>query len=391
MISNVGISQIEIVIPDYFISLEELAKVRNLSPDYPHKGLGVIEARIPYNTSLLDLAAKAISKINLKDVERIYVGTESDPDASKPLSVKILNRKLGLNILPFQYKFACIGGLKALLSACEYVVAHDGKPAVVLAFDRSIYGEKDSRAEITQGCAAVALRVEENPKLLAIDYRNIGQYAADIDDFKVPAFSYPFPQVQGELTKPSFLLCQKRALEDWKKKNLDLLKEKEGGVIELAYFFILHTPFSKIVEWAAALFYKHEKLKEKTHLSLEQCLENPSLFKEYKEELDEIRRTEEFKTFFEKKFSAGLKYNPYIGNSYTCSIFVSLIGALQEAKKGQSIGISGYGAGAGSLCFGARVTLKNKFKSDLEEQIKRGKKLSVEEYFQWRKSNVSYS
>jgi len=387
MTNKIGISQIAIAIPEYFISLHELAHERNIPVDYPIKGLGVLEARIPYETSLLDLATKALSKINLKGVERIFVGTESDPDASKPFSVKVLNKKLGLNIVPFQYKFACIGGLQALLSACEYVKAHDGKPTAVLAFDRSIYSEKDSRAEITQGCAAVALRIEEDAKLVIIDYQNIGQYAIDIDDFKVPPYSYPFPQVQGELTKLSFLLCQKRALEDGKRKNWKILAEKKLPVTDILDFFILHTPFPKIVEWAAALFYKHEKLKEKTYLSLEQCLENISLFKKYKEELDEIREMPEFKKFFKEKFLAGLKYNPYIGNSYTCSIFVSLIGVLEKAKKNQQVGISGYGAGASSICFRGIFTLEKDFQSDLREQIKSGKKLSLKEYFQWRKKN----
>ncbi|MDI6591475.1 MAG: hydroxymethylglutaryl-CoA synthase [Patescibacteria group bacterium] len=386
MIPKVGISQIGIVIPKHFIAVNELAKERKIPASYAVNGLGVIEARVPYQISIEELATQALLKIDFRDVERFYIGTESDPDASKPLSVKILNQKVGLNSVPFQYKFACLGGLQALISACEYSQAHQGKPAVALSVDRSIYHQKDPKAEVTQGCAAVALRIEMRPKILSLDYQNLGQYAVDIDDFKVPVSSYPFPQVNGELTKPAFLECQKRAVEDWKKKNFQFLNKKRKDLLETFNFFILHTPFPKIVEWTAALFWRHEKLKQKDHITLAQCLKKPSLFSEYKKELDEVRKTPEFQKFFREKFSPGLKYNPYIGNSYTSSIFISLVGALERAEKNQQIGINGYGGGASSICIRGIVTSTKKFKSDLKNQLKKGKRLTIKQYLKWRES-----
>ncbi len=386
MIPKVGISQIGIAIPKHFISIRELAKKRKIPLSYAGEGLGVVEARVPYQISITELAVEALLKIDFQNVERFYIGTESDPDASKPLSVKILNYKLGLSSVPFQYKFACLGGLQALISACEYSQAHQGKPAVALSIDRSIYSQEDPKAEVTQGCAAVAMRIETKPKILSLDYQNLGQYAADIDDFKVPSSSYPFPQVNGELTKPAFLECQKKALEDWKRKNLKFLKTKRKKLLETFDFFIMHTPFPKIVEWTAALFWRHEKLKQKDHLTLAECLNKPGLFLEYKKELDEIRKTPGFKKFFIKKFSSGLKYNPYIGNSYTSSIFISLAGVLEKAKKNQQIGINGYGGGASSICIKGTVASSKKFKSDLNSQLKKGEKLTIKQYLKWRES-----
>ncbi len=385
MISNIGISQIGVAIPRHFISIKELAKKRKVPSAYVVGGLGTIEARIPYQTSIVDLAVEALKKIDFRDVERFYIGTESDSDASKPLAVKILNHKLGLKIVPFQYKFACLGGLQALISACEYSQANQGKPVVALSVDRSIYRLEDVKAEVTQGCAAVALRVESNPKILSLDYQNFGQYAVDVDDFKVPLSSYPFPQVNGELTKPAYLECQKKALEDWKKRNVEFLKKEKRGLLDIFDFFIMHTPFPKIVEWAAAIFWRHEKLREKEHITLAQCLKKPSLFQKYKKELDRIRAMPEFQNFFKEKFSPGLKYNPYIGNSYTCSIFISLVGILEKAKKNQQIGINGYGGGASSICLRGVITSPRGFKSDLALQLKKGKKLTLEEYENWRK------
>ena len=220
MVLKVGISQIGIALPKHFIVVSELAKKRKISLGYV-SGLGVIEARVPYQVSIEDLAAQALLKIDFQGVERFYIGTESDLDASKPLAVKILNQKLGLDSVPFQYKFACLSGLQALISACEYSQAHQGKPAIALSLDRSIYHQENPKAEITQGCTAVALRIERKPKILSLDYQNFGQYAVDIDDFKVPLSSYPFPQVNGELTKPAF----------WNvKKGLRRLKEEKSKI-----------------------------------------------------------------------------------------------------------------------------------------------------------------
>lgn len=385
-IFSVGISQIGVAVPRHFLSLEELTKARELPLAYVTDGLGVFQARIPYQEEVEDLAVDALKKIDYKDVERFFIATESDPDLSKPFGVKCINKKLGLAKLPFQYKFACLGGVEALISACEYSVANKGKPAVVLALDRSIYPETNPTAEMTQGCAAVAMRIEANPNLLEVDYGNIGQYAADVNDFRVPASSFPFPQVNGELTKSAYLGCQKFALEDWERNNQNLLKTLGGKtLVQAADFFVMHTPFPKMTEWAAAVFWRHENLKERPHLRLGQCLENPGLFKEYKKDLDRVRSLPEFQDFFRKKVRPGLKYNPYIGNSYTCSIFISLIAVLEEIKKGQQLGMSGYGSGAGAICLRA-VSRSEEFKSDLKEQLEKGEKLTFEQYQKWRES-----
>ena len=123
---NVGITEIGVVIPEHYIKVAEIAKLRRLDPGFATTGLGLWEARIPYATSVEDLIAQAVQEIDYKDVKRFYVGTESDPDMSKPLAVTALNRKLGLTVVPVQSKFACLEGAQALLSACEYSVSHEG-------------------------------------------------------------------------------------------------------------------------------------------------------------------------------------------------------------------------------------------------------------------------
>lgn len=375
---NVGISQIGLAIPEHFIPTAKIAEARDIPLGYASKGLGVLEARIPYGTSLEELVVEALEQIDISDVKRVFFATESDPDMSKPMAVKI-NKSLGLTVVPVQSKFACLAGLQALISACEYCVAHGGKPAIVIAVDRSIYPETQPRAEVTEGCAAIAIRVQMNPELLAIDYLHYGQYAEDIDDFKIPLRTAPFPDVDGELTKPAFLKCVKWALKDWKIQNPEF-----EPIIDRLDYFIVHVPFTKMVEWYMAMFWRHEKYGEEKHLTIEECVENPELFDEYKKTIDKTRKDPEFQEFFEKKVKPGLRYNPHIGNPYTVAIFISLIAVLEQIQEGQQIGMNAYGSGAGSLVIRGQA-MKSGFKSNLDEQIKQKRKeLTLEQYTEWR-------
>ncbi len=376
----VGISQIGIAIPRHFILAEEIARLRGLDPGYPTKGLGVKVCRIPYDVSLEELAVQALEQIDYSGVKMIFYATESDDNMSKPAAVRALG-KLGITIVPIQLKFACLAGLQALILAC-HVVASNGKPAIVIAVDRSIYREDDPKAEVTEGCAAVAMRVEINPELLALDYLHYGQYAQDIDDFSIPLKTAPFPHLgqDGILTTPTFLKCVKWAVADWKTKNPEF-----GSIKDNLDYLLAHTPFPKMVEWYMAMFWRYEKYGQEEHLTIEDCVEDPRLFKEYKKKIDETRKQDsEFQDFFEKKVKPGLKYNPYIGNPYTASIFICLIAILEEAKKGQKIGIMAYGSGAASLALIGEI-IKSGFESNLQQQIdQRGQELTVDQYKDWR-------
>ncbi len=379
---DVGISEVGVVIPEFFIGAEKMAVGEQLPLEYVNGGLGLIQARIPYNTSLQDLIIKAVQKINYKDADRFIVATESDYDLSKAaMATKAINKGLKLTFLPFQLKFACLAGIQALLLASEYSISQ-GKPAIVIVADRSIYGDK--KAEVTQGSGVIALRIEKNPKLLTLDFKNYGQYAEDIDDFKTPIKTAPFPKVDGPLTKPAYIKCVIESFLDYKEKN-----PQGKSALEEINYLVMHTPFPKMVVWASAALWRYEKYKEKEFLNLlSQSLQNPSLFKDFKKLLDETRRLPEFQEFLKLKVKPGLRYNSYVGNCYNVSIFISLLAALEQMKKDQNLLIMGYGSGSGTLTIKAEA-VKEGFKSDLGYQIKNGTELTVAQYLKWRNSLVN--
>jgi 3-hydroxy-3-methylglutaryl CoA synthase len=62
-----------------------------------------------------------------------------------------------------------------------------------------------------------------------------------------------------------------------------------------------------------------------------------------------------------------------------------LASALENAKKGQRIGILGYGSGAASIFLQGLVTLNGKFESGISQELKKGKKLTIFQYQKWRR------
>lgn len=378
-LSGVGISEIAVSIPKHYIGVAKIAEKSQLPLEYVNGGLGLIQARIPYNTSLEQLIIEALKKINHKDVDRFFIATESDYDMSKAeIGIKTI-KNLNITAVPFQLKFACLSGVQALLLACEYAVAH-AKPAIVIAADRSVY--EDEKAELTQGSGVVAIRIEQNPKLLTMDFKNFGQYSKDINDFRVPINTAPFPQVDGPLTKPAFIKCIIKAANDYKTKNQDC-----SSIVKTADHIVMHTPFTKMIVWSSAALWYYEKYKSGLEL-LKECLTNPESFAKFKEILDRTRKALDFQTFFERKIKSGLHYNPYIGNCYTVSVFISLISTLEKAKANQNICIVGYGGGSGSLVLMGK-SKKSNFQSDLMHQIKNGRELTLEQYQQWRTQTIN--
>jgi hydroxymethylglutaryl-CoA synthase len=87
-----------------------------------------------------------------------------------------------------EFKHACLGGIYALKSALRYV-AFDGRDqlAIVVSADVAEY-ERGTSGEQTQGAGAVAMLVEREPKLFAVDL----VHAGSASDYRGPDFRKPF-------------------------------------------------------------------------------------------------------------------------------------------------------------------------------------------------------
>ena len=183
---RIGIDAISYYVPSIYLSIEELSKNRNLNYEKLNKGLGLEKMAIADSdedpssfaaNALIDLFEK--NKLNPKHVGRIYMGTESALDASKPsatyatdLVEKYFEKEYGERCLKncdiADLTFACIGGVDALQNTIDWISRNPGKKAIVVSSDLSKY-ELNSTGEYTQGAGAVALLISENPSILSIE------------------------------------------------------------------------------------------------------------------------------------------------------------------------------------------------------------------------------
>ncbi|MGB0243025.1 MAG: hypothetical protein ACPGAK_03220, partial [Bacteroidia bacterium] len=200
---NVGISQIGFSIPQSYVDINELAEARGIIPDKLTKGLGLKKMAVCKEDETIDvLIANALEDLwrnsanhgdtldsFLKDVDRIYLGTESATDGAKPTVT------YGMNTLSkrfhFDYShidvvdltFACIGAVDALHNCIDYVRLNPTRKCIVVAADIAKY-DLNSGGEYTQGAGAMAYLIENNPRL--VEYSSIVgvDTKADFDFFK---------------------------------------------------------------------------------------------------------------------------------------------------------------------------------------------------------------
>ncbi len=201
-ISSVGIDDMAAHLPQIYLQIEDLSIARNIEYAKLNKGLGLTAMSLAdVHEDAATMAANAVRKLidqnNIHPglIGRIYLGTESALDGSKPTAsyaLDMLNHffsaKYGndcfLNCDVVDLTFACIGAVDALQNSLDWVRSGDDRIAIVVGSDIAKY-ELASTGEYTQGAGAVALLIKENPRLLAFD-ENWGVATRPVHDFFKP-------------------------------------------------------------------------------------------------------------------------------------------------------------------------------------------------------------
>jgi len=126
-----------------------------------------------------------------KDIARIYVGTESGLDASKPIAsyiTALMEQKMGIGSFNYcdtlDLTFACIGAVDALQTTLDFIRLNSDKKAIVVATDNAKY-DLNSSGEYTQGAGAIAMLITANPRVLSFS-KEVGISAQGVFDFFKP-------------------------------------------------------------------------------------------------------------------------------------------------------------------------------------------------------------
>ncbi len=184
-LNPVGIDDMAFYLPAIYLPIQTLAEARDLEYDKLNKGLGLASMSVAdvgedAATMAANAARQLIERNGLdpRRIGRIYLGTESALDGSKPTATYVLDmlgQYFGPEYGPDSFlhcdvvdlTFACIGAVDALQNSLDWIRAKPGRMAIVIGSDNAKY-ELGSGGEYTQGAGAVALLVKSQPRLLAL-------------------------------------------------------------------------------------------------------------------------------------------------------------------------------------------------------------------------------
>lgn len=306
--TRVGIHDLSVATASRVLDLDLLAAQSGIDPDKFRIGLGQERMSVPApDEDIVTMAAAAalpiIERHGSEDIRAVLFATESGIDQSKSAAV-FVHELLGLPraCRVVEFKHACYGGTAALQAALGLIAREPGARVLVIASDVARYA-LDSAAEATQGAAAVAMLVSEDPDLVEVEPA-AGVWTADIDDFWRPNDS-DTALVDGRLSVDTYLAA---ALGSW-----DDYRARGGVDIDEVDLFCHHQPYTRMAVKALRALAAHTG-----------------------SEIDESR------------VLPSTVYNRQIGNSYTASLFVSLAAVLDgdDDLTGRRIGLYSYGSGS---------------------------------------------
>ncbi len=411
-----GISAFAAYVPPYRVDLREWCEWTGNSWDKTRAVIGE-SFRVPgVEEDVYTMAANAVLALidrNAVDPAKIgylALGTESSVDnATGAVIVRgLVDRALAAKGKPRiardcevpEFKQACLAGIYGIKGAIRYL-AHDGydRQAVVVAADIAEY-ERGSSGEPTQGAGAVAMLLERDPKIVALDLRNAGSAST----FRGLDFRKPFQRYAGQTTSVSGRLSDFPVFNgkystacyvDETMSALDQLLTKHGGARgryfrELEAVF-MHRPYHKmpVTAWAMGYLFAlgadgalgADELNDycaragvdPAALAAEMATVPTRAFEADFDGtvaepypltatlLKAFRETLTYKAVVDDKMRLGAKSMMAMGNLYSAALPGWLAAGLEDAVKtgrdlaGREILLIGYGSGDASEAIPARV------------------------------------
>ena len=429
-----GIDNIGIYIPQLYLDASDFAKARGLDPEKLERGLGIKQmAIVDTNQDPACLAANAClnvmqkTKLSPDEIGRLYVATESSLDESKAMNsdvIGMLEQVYGEGTFGhcggIECKFACVSGSYALYDNTNWIRAGEAedKYALVVVSDIAKY-DLGSSGEVTQGAGAIAMLLNDNPRLLSFDPKVTATSIKNEYDFYRP-FGKETPIVHGQYSNLLYLIQVKNALIDYKRKvkETGLIKLKEGEtILDHVDYLNMHLPYSNMGKKALAYLVRHEwrdlprwkKIIEEIGMeepipkdprgTIESTLEDAEFMANDHQFTKLFTSTEMYAELYESKLASSLIASKMIGNLYTASLYLGFRSSLEfEYQKGvdlegKRVGFCSYGSGASAMIFSGVIqpeydqVVKD---MNLEAELGPRTKLSLDEYEELHENKRTY-
>lgn len=410
-----GLSGLALYMPPYRVDLERWCEWTGTSWDKTRSVIGT-GFRIPgADEDVYTMAANAVLRlidryaIDPRRVGYLALGTESSSDnAAGAVIVRgLVDRALAARGAPRlardcevpELKQACLGGIYGLKGALRYL-NYDGvgRQAIVVAADIAEYA-RGSSGEPTQGAGAVAMLLEREPRLLALDLRE----SASASQFRMLDFRKPFARFAGQAPSASARLrdfpvfngkYSTAAYVDETLAALDAFFARRGGAraeyLRTLDAVFMHRPYHRMPHSAWTLAYlfalAHDEPGREAlaALCVQAAIEPAALLAEiaslntrafaedFNEKLAEpyplaaaiaklFRASERHREVVEEKLALGARTMMEAGNLYTAALPAWLAAGLEEAANtarelaGREILLIGYGSGDAAEVLPARV------------------------------------
>ena len=371
---KVGIDSISIDLPKIHLPIQTLAVNRDIEPDKLIKGLGLQKMSFPdVHNDVVTFATNAVFKllqqeqINPQEISRIYVGTESSVDSSKPIAsyiTALLEQHYGSGSFrkcdTLDMTFACIGAVDALQTTLDFIRLNPTKKAIVVATDNAKY-DLNSSGEYTQGAGAIAMLITANPRLLAFS-NEVGISADGVFDFFKPRRNFTKNEILNTTDNPEWFGILENEISIYKEQPVfdgHYSNECYINRTSEAYF-----NFKELTNKTESIY----KNWENVLMHLPYCFQARRTFVEIyakenqlTEEIKVIAKSEDYLDFVSKAIFPSEIASGQIGNMYTGSIFLGLLSTLEYHLQNENdiankkMGFIAYGSGSKAKVFEAEV------------------------------------
>jgi hydroxymethylglutaryl-CoA synthase len=280
MAKSLGISGFATYLPPYRVQLERWCEWTGQPWPKIRAVVGNSFRMRGPRENVYTMAASAVLRliesydVDPKSIGYLALGTESSTDNSAgAVIVKGMidaalrdsgRSEINRNCEVPEFKHACLGGVYAMKAAARYL-ALDGKKkrAIVVCSDIAEY-ERGSTGEPTQGAGAVAMLLDSDARLLALDLEHAGS-ASDYrgPDFRKPFIRYlrqtepetghlrDFPVFNGKYSTTCYVDQVLAALDDMFVKQ----EKDRGDYYRDLHAIFMHRPYARMPETGAALGY----------------------------------------------------------------------------------------------------------------------------------------